>query len=340
MKIRKIIITGLCLIISTGAYAKTAPIITEVFIDFAAGEISIVGSGFTGSEVRLGEYPTPLPLVQPVAADLVIVELPVGIDDGDYQLTLIQGKQSDEYDLTIGAVGPTGPQGDSGADGADGANGTDGTNGIDGANGADGTNGIDGANGTNGNDGIDGANGANGANGSNGTDGIDGTDGATGATGPQGEPGTSIVDGTADGQVLTWTSPNWIAQQPTAHTVHSQDRVAGSAQPYQGIHYIIALAGYFPSRSSIDPFIAEIIMFGGNFPPRGWAFCDGQLLPISQNTALFSLLGTTFGGDGRTTFGLPDLRGRVAVHPGTGPGLPPKSWGEKGGAEYHQHALN
>ncbi len=82
-----------------------------------------------------------------------------------------------------------------------------------------------------------------------------------------------------------------------------------------------------------DPFIAEIIMFGGNFAPRGWALCDGQLLSISQNTALFSLLGTTYGGDGRTTFGLPDLRGRVAMHPGSGPGLSTRRLGEKSGVE-------
>jgi len=81
----------------------------------------------------------------------------------------------------------------------------------------------------------------------------------------------------------------------------------------------------------MDPFIGEIIMFGGNFAPRGWAFCDGQLLPISSNSALFSILGTTYGGDGRTTFALPDLRGRVAVHDGSGPGLTPVRLGEKGG---------
>lgn len=72
---------------------------------------------------------------------------------------------------------------------------------------------------------------------------------------------------------------------------------------------------------------------GFNFAPRGWAMCDGQLLPINNYTALFSLLGTIYGGDGRTTFALPDLRGRVAVHPGTGPGLSPRSVGQKGGAE-------
>ena len=82
-----------------------------------------------------------------------------------------------------------------------------------------------------------------------------------------------------------------------------------------------------------DPFIGQILMVGFGFAPRGWAFCDGQLLPISQNQALFSLLGTTFGGDGRTTFALPDLRGRSAFHPGNGPGLSDMRWGEKGGTE-------
>ncbi len=74
-------------------------------------------------------------------------------------------------------------------------------------------------------------------------------------------------------------------------------------------------------------------MFAGNFAPRGWAFCDGQLLAVSQNDALFSLFGTIYGGDGRTTFGLPDLRGRVPIHAGTGPGLSPRRLGLKGGAE-------
>lgn len=83
----------------------------------------------------------------------------------------------------------------------------------------------------------------------------------------------------------------------------------------------------------MEPFIGEIKMFGGNFAPLGWAKCDGQLLPIAQNDALFSLLGTAYGGDGRTTFGLPDLRGRVPMHEGTGPGLSNKRLGEKGGEE-------
>ena len=85
----------------------------------------------------------------------------------------------------------------------------------------------------------------------------------------------------------------------------------------------------------MNPFIAEIIMFGGNFAPRGWAFCNGQLLPINGNDALFSILGTTYGGDGRTTFALPDLRGRVGMHAGAGPGLTPRSLGQRSGTEYN-----
>ncbi len=83
----------------------------------------------------------------------------------------------------------------------------------------------------------------------------------------------------------------------------------------------------------MDPFIGQIMMFGSNFAPRGWALCDGQLIAISSNTALFSILGTIYGGDGRTTFGLPDLRGRVSVHPGNGPGLSSYRLGERGGVE-------
>ena len=83
----------------------------------------------------------------------------------------------------------------------------------------------------------------------------------------------------------------------------------------------------------MEPFLAQIVMFGGNFAPRGWALCNGQLLPISQNTALFSILGTTYGGDGRTTFALPDLRGRAPVSEGQGPGLSNYTLGEKRGDE-------
>ena len=98
------------------------------------------------------------------------------------------------------------------------------------------------------------------------------------------------------------------------------------------------------------PYIGEIRMFAGNFAPSGWAKCEGQLLSIAQNAALFSILGTTYGGDGQTTFGLPDLRGRVPLGPGTGPGLSPRSLGQKSGNETntmsvaqmpaHSHTIN
>ena len=83
----------------------------------------------------------------------------------------------------------------------------------------------------------------------------------------------------------------------------------------------------------MQPALGEIRMFAGNFAPRSWALCQGQLLPISQNQALFSILGTTYGGDGRTTFGLPDMRGRAVVSEGNGPGLTPRHLGAKTGTE-------
>lgn len=98
-----------------------------------------------------------------------------------------------------------------------------------------------------------------------------------------------------------------------------------------------------------DPFVAEIRIFPFNFAPSGWAWCDGQLLPLSQNTALFSLLGTTYGGNGKSNFALPDLQGRAPMHPGQGPGLSLHDLGETGGSETvtllqseipsHSHAL-
>jgi microcystin-dependent protein len=83
----------------------------------------------------------------------------------------------------------------------------------------------------------------------------------------------------------------------------------------------------------MDPFVAEIRIFSFNFPPKGWAFCDGQILPISQNTALFSLLGTTYGGNGQSTFALPNLQGAAPIHAGQGPGLSLYDLGQEGGSE-------
>jgi microcystin-dependent protein len=100
----------------------------------------------------------------------------------------------------------------------------------------------------------------------------------------------------------------------------------------------------------MEPFLGQIQAFGFNFAPRGWASCDGQLMPISQYQALYSLLGTIYGGDGRTSFGLPDLRGRFAIGHGNGPGLSPATLGAKGGANQvtltvnnlpaHNHMVN
>jgi microcystin-dependent protein len=99
----------------------------------------------------------------------------------------------------------------------------------------------------------------------------------------------------------------------------------------------------------VDPFVAEIRIFPFNFAPKGWAFCDGQLQPLSQNTALFSLLGTTYGGDAKSNFGLPNFQGNAPMHPGQGPGLSLHDLGETGGSETvtlleselpsHSHAL-
>ena len=169
---------------------------------------------------------------------------------------------------------------------------------------------------------------------------IPGPAGPQGVAGPAGADGADGVDGLDFGlnvgtnpeDLLTWDGDNWVALPPAFIPV-THDNM----QPSLGINYIIALQGIYPSRNSLDPFIAEIIMFAGNFAPRGWAFCDGQLLSIAQNTALFSLLGTTFGGDGRTTFGLPDLRGRVPVHPGTAPGLTQRRLGYGYGSEGLDH---
>ena len=118
----------------------------------------------------------------------------------------------------------------------------------------------------------------------------------------------------------------------------------------RGIGMVILLGIPSTALAAAEPFVGEIMMTGANFCPRGWANLDGQLLPINQNQALFSLLGTTYGGDGRTTFSLPDLRGRVPLHIGQGPGLTDRRQGNKGGEEnhvlniaempQHQHELN
>ena len=136
------------------------------------------------------------------------------------------------------------------------------------------------------------------------------------------------------GNILTFDGNNWVARDIVlAASGVGSGQAVNNMQPYLVLNYCIALQGIFPSRNSGEPFIGEIELYGFTFAPRGFAACDGQLLSIAQNSALFSLLGTIYGGDGRTTFGLPDLRGRVPVHRGSGSGLTPKSIGERQGSE-------
>jgi microcystin-dependent protein len=134
------------------------------------------------------------------------------------------------------------------------------------------------------------------------------------------------------GNLLTYDGTNWVAKDiVTGNTGGSLP--FNNVQPYLSLSYCIALQGIFPSRNGAEPFLAEIMLWGGNFAPNGWANCEGQIMSIAQNTALFSLLGTTYGGDGRSTFALPDLRGRVAMHYGQGPGLSSYLIGQTGGTE-------
>lgn len=153
--------------------------------------------------------------------------------------------------------------------------------------------------------------------------------------------------GSSTSQALTQEEldPQIATLQAQIDTLQSQVTTLENATPVPttapllGMHYCIALVGTFPSRSlttgvigedpstelSNDPMLGAIGLFAGNFPPRGWAFCDGQTLQISEHSALFSVIGTTFGGDGRTTFNLPDLRGRIPVHVESG-GI---QWGQR-----------
>jgi microcystin-dependent protein len=136
-----------------------------------------------------------------------------------------------------------------------------------------------------------------------------------------------LNSGTTVGQLITWDGVNWVNTNPKPAINQT------NMQPYLVLNYCIALQGIFPSRNGIDPFIGEIGLYGFDFAPRGWALCNGQLLPIAQNQALFSLIGTIYGGNGQTTFGLPDLRGRVPIHFGLGTGLTERFQGQSNGVE-------
>jgi microcystin-dependent protein len=138
--------------------------------------------------------------------------------------------------------------------------------------------------------------------------------------------------GTQSGQLASFNGTNWVSTTLST-SISGSSLPVSTIQPSLVVIHCIALYGIFPSRSYAEPMIGQIALFGYNFAPRNWAMCDGQLLSIAQNTALFSLLGTYYGGNGQTTFGLPDLRGRSSVNAGQGPGLSDYQQGEFTGEE-------
>ena len=139
----------------------------------------------------------------------------------------------------------------------------------------------------------------------------------------------SINPGTAAGDLITWDGTNWVNMLPAVQHFSFE---ANNLQPYLVGNFCIAINGIFPSRSDATPFVSQIQLFGFNFAPVGWAQCNGQLMAISQNAALFSLLGTNFGGNGTSTFGLPNLQGAVPMGMGQGTGLSPFVEGQTGGS--------
>ena len=139
---------------------------------------------------------------------------------------------------------------------------------------------------------------------------------------------------TVSGNMMTYDGANWVSKRLTLGLSGSVSPVAlNNMQPYLALNYCIAVWGIYPSRNSSEQHIGEIVLFPYDFVPYGYAACNGQIMSIAQNTALFSLLGTYYGGNGQTTFGLPDLTGRVAIGMGSGAGLTTRTIGEKGGNE-------
>ena len=147
-----------------------------------------------------------------------------------------------------------------------------------------------------------------------------------------GAPGIPNPSNKIAGNLLTFDGSNWLAKTLVVGFAGGSQPF-NNMQPFLALNFCIALQGIFPSMNGVEPFIGEIEIFGFWFAPQGWAMCNGQFLPINQNQALFALLGTTYGGNGQTTFALPDLRGRVPLHFGQGPGLSPYVLGEMAGTE-------
>ena len=257
--------------------AEAQSLITNVQLDLDSQVLVAIGANLgPNSTVFMGAETGALDQLNVTnsGTNFVVADL-LTTAPGTYVLLVVNGASVGFADVTIGPIGPIGPEGPPGPEGPQGPQGLPGPEGPSGPEGPQGPQGIQGA------------------------EGPQGPTGPQGPQGPEGPPGLPIPD-----------------------TV----RLGQGTEDTLGINYVIALQGFFPSRSlgaasaaplasvGPEPYIGAIGLFAGNFAPRGWAFCDGQLLQIADNSALFSILGTTYGGDGRVTFALPDLRGRVPVH--------------------------
>ena len=258
-------------------------------------------------------------------------------DQGDQGIQGMKGDQGDQ--------GIQGMKGDQGDQGIQGMKGDQGDQGIQGMKGDQGDQGIQGMKGDQGDQGIQGMKGDQGDQGIQGLMGIPGMQGIQGEKGDPGEKGDKGDKGDLGSAIVyTGNAPITIVNdEPNSTGTISFNTAALNGQqvlnllppfdlhqPSLAINCQVSLLGVFPSRSQ-EKYLGEIIWTGINFPIRGFAECNGQLLPINSNQALFSLYGCTFGGDCRTTLGLPDMRGRVPVHYGNGPGLPTRELGEKFG---------
>ena len=258
-----------------------------------------------------------------------------------------EGPQGVNGDSVKGPTGPPGPQGPDGIEGQQGPQGPDGDQGSPGPAGADGDRGKMGKDGPDGDDGPDGSQGPVGDmgpvgnDGADGQQGLDGAEGPAGGVGPKGQIGNAGSTGSVGPQGATG-NPG-----PSGIVAEGRSTPFNNVQPFGVVNYIIAISGTFPSRNEreastlgLSEILGDISMFAGTFAPANYAFCDGQLLPINNNQGLFSLLGTTYGGNGRTTFGLPDLRSRVPIHRGQGAGLTNRRLGSFGGEETHTLEIN
>jgi len=131
-------------------------------------------------------------------------------------------------------------------------------------------------------------------------------------------PGMPLISPADASDLYFYDGTNWIAKTGMIGLSTGSNQPINNMQPYSCLNFVIALQGVFPSPNALDQFLSEIMIVSFGFAPKGWALCNGQLLPINQNQALFSLLGTTYGGNGQTNFALPNFQGRVPVHAGNG----------------------